>query len=573
MQTLRTTSIGAQRSGFWDFALLPVILVLLVLLAYGAQDMSGPFQVGTPIPISTHPGELPYYLLRTTMRMFIALFFSVLFAYGFALLVTRSKAAEKLLIPVLDILQSIPILGFLSITVTGFIALFPGSMLGVECAAIFAIFTSQAWNMAFSAYQSFKTIPAELDEASRVFRQSAWQRFWRLEVPFSMPGMTWNMMMSMSGGWFFVVASEAITVANQDITLPGIGSYIAAAIDAKDLSAIGWAILAMLTGIIIYDQLFFRPLVAWSERFRFETQDNELVARSWLWSLLGKTRWIRAVGLGLSTGIDQFIRLLCLKQDGTATPRQPIIPDRHASRLLDLTMLSLAAIAIWQLVVFVHTEVGLDEFLHVVLLACYTLIRVCVLMAIAILFWMPIGIWIGLNPGIAEQAQAVAQFMAAFPANLVFPVAVIGILHYDLDPNIWLSPLIIFGTQWYILFNVIAGASTIPADLRAAADNLGLKGLLRWRRYYIPAVFPSLITGALTAMGGSWNASIVAELVTWGDKTLQAQGLGEYIARTTAQGDFPRIALGIGIMCLFVMLFNRFVWRKLYDLANRGLNF
>jgi len=573
MQTLRTTSIGAQRSGFWDFALLPVILVLLVLLAYGAQDMSGPFKVGTPIPISTHPSELPYYLLRTTMRMFIALFFSVLFAYGFALLVTRSKAAEKIFVPVLDILQSIPILGFLSITVTGFIALFPGSMLGVECAAIFAIFTSQAWNMAFSAYQSFKSIPAELDEASRVLQQSAWQRFWRLEVPFSMPGMTWNMMMSMSGGWFFVVASEAITVANQNITLPGIGSYIAVAIDAKDLSAIGWAILAMLIGIIIYDQLFFRPLVAWSQRFRFETQDNELVAKSWLWSILGKTRWIGAIGRGLAKGLDQSARLFRQKKDGTATPKASIIADRHANRLLDSVMLALAGIALWQLFVFIHTEVGLDEFLHVLLLACYTLIRVCVLMAIAILFWMPIGIWIGLNPRIAERAQAIAQFMAAFPANLVFPVAVIGILHFNLDPNIWLSPLIIFGTQWYILFNVIAGASTIPADLRAAADNLGLKGFLRWRRYYIPAVFPSLVTGALTAMGGSWNASIVAELVTWGDKTLTAQGLGEYIARTTAEGDFPRIALGIGIMCIFVMLFNRFVWRKLYDLANRGLNF
>jgi NitT/TauT family transport system permease protein len=570
---LPTTSIGVRRSGVWDFALLPLILLLLVLLAYGAQGMSDPYEVGTPIPISTDPAELPYYLLRTTLRMFIALAFSVFFSYAFAILVTRSRAAEKILVPTLDILQSIPILGFLSITVTGFIALFPGSLLGVECAAIFAIFTSQAWNMAFSAYQSFKTIPPELDEASRVFRQSAWQRFWRLEVPFSMPGMLWNMMMSMSGGWFFVVASEAITVANHDITLPGVGSYIATAIDAKDLPAIGWAILAMLVAIIIYDQLFFRPLVVWAERFKFQEQDSEVVAKSWLWGLIRKTRWIQALGMFLTRLFEGSIRFFTLKRDGTVSAPQPILPARHSDRLWDVLILGLMLVSAWQLVVFVHTEVGLDEFLHVLLLACYTLIRVCVLMLIAIAIWLPIGIWIGLNPAIAARAQAIAQFLAAFPANLVFPLAVIGILHFNLDPNIWLSPLIIFGTQWYILFNVIAGASTIPADLRYASDNLGLKGFLKWRRYYIPAVFPSLITGALTAMGGSWNASIVAEYVSWGDKTLKADGLGEYIARMTAEGDFPRIALGIGMMCVFVMVFNRFVWRKLYERAGRGLNF
>lgn len=572
-QRLRSTSIGVQYHGFWDFALLPVILLILVLLAYGAQGMTNPYEVGTPIPISTDPAELPYYLLRTTLRMFTALFFSVIFSFTFALLVTRFKPAEKVLVPTLDILQSIPILGFLSITVTGFIALFPGSLLGVECASIFAIFTSQAWNMAFSAYQSFKTIPPELDEASRVFRQSAWQRFWRLEVPFSMPGMLWNMMMSMSGGWFFLVASEAITVANHDITLPGVGSYIAAAIDAKDLPAIGWAIVAMLFAIVLYDQLFFRPLVAWADRFRFEDQVSEITAKSWLWTVLGKTRWIKGVTLWLAQIFDGLIRHFTLSTDGTSRPTRSVVPEKHANRLWDALVLALMVYASWKLIVFVHTEVGLDELGHVILLAFYTLTRVCVLMAIAILVWMPIGIWIGLNPAIAARAQAVAQFLAAFPANLVFPIAVIGILHFDLDPDIWLSPLIIFGTQWYILFNVIAGASTIPADLRYASDNLGLKGVLKWRRYYVPAVFPSLVTGALTAMGGSWNASIVAEYVSWGDKTLTAAGLGEYIAHTTAEGDFPRIALGIGIMCIFVMFFNRFVWRKLYDLASRGLHF
>ena len=234
----------------WDWALLPMVLAILVLLAYGGEQMAKPFQLGETLPLSLEPINLPYYLLRTTLRMFIALGASIVFSCVFAVLATRYRAAEKVLLPMLDILQSIPILGFLSITVTAFIALFPGSLLGVECAAIFAIFTSQAWNMAFSAYQGFRTVPAELKEAARVFKLSGWQQFWRLELPFATPGLLWNMMMSMSGGWFFVVASEAISVSNQNIKLPGIGSYIALAIEQRDLHAIAWAICAMLVGVV-----------------------------------------------------------------------------------------------------------------------------------------------------------------------------------------------------------------------------------------------------------------------------------------------------------------------------------
>jgi NitT/TauT family transport system permease protein len=266
----------------WDWALLPMVLALLVLLAYGAEQMDRPFQLGETLPLSLDPLNLPYYLLRTTLRMFIALAASMVFSCVFAALTVKYKVAEKILVPLLDILQSIPILGFLSITVTMFIALFPGSLLGVECAAIFAIFTSQAWNMAFSAYQGFRTVPAELVEAAEVFQLSGWQRFWRLELPFAMPGLLWNMMMSMSGGWFFVVASEAISVSNQNIKLPGIGSYIALAIEQSNLHAIGWAIGTMLIGILIYDQLFFRPLVAWADKFRFEESSSETAQQSWV---------------------------------------------------------------------------------------------------------------------------------------------------------------------------------------------------------------------------------------------------------------------------------------------------
>ncbi len=565
--------IGEHRSGLWDLALLPVILFGLVLLAYGAQQMATPYMVGTPIDLSLDPVYLPYYLLRTTLRMFIALGCSVVFAYAFALLASRSRTAEKILVPILDILQSIPVLGFMSITVTGFIALFPGNLLGVECAAIFAIFTSQAWNMAFSAYQSFRTIPAELDEAAKVFRLSAWQRFWRLDMPYSMPGMLWNMMMSMSGGWFFLVASEAISVSNQDIKLPGIGSYIELAIGARDLGGIGWAILAMLIGITLYDQLFFRPLLAWADKFRFEENDSDVAPKSWALTLWRRTAWIQSGALAIIRVFEGMIRLFRQKGDGLEPAPQRLLKPEHANQGINLVILAIVAYCVWKLGAFIHQDVGWQEVAHVLVLGGYTFTRVVILIAIAIVIWVPVGIWIGLNPRIAERSQAIAQFLAAFPANLLFPIAVLGIIQFKLNPDIWLSPLMIFGTQWYILFNVIAGASTIPAEQRLAADSLGLSGWLKWRRFYLPAIFPNLVTGALTATGGSWNASIVAEYVSWGDTTLVASGLGAYISQMTSSGDFPRIALGIGVMCLFVMGLNRFVWRKLYTMAENGLHF
>lgn len=567
------TRLGENRSGIWDLAFLPIILFVLFVLAYGAKQMATPYQVGTEIDLSLDPVYLPYYLLRTTLRMFIALGFSVVFAYLFALIAARSRTAEKILVPILDILQSIPVLGFMSITVTGFIALFPGNLLGVECAAIFAIFTSQAWNMAFSAYQSFRTIPAELDEAAKVFRLSGWQRFWRLDMPYSMPGMLWNMMMSMSGGWFFLVASEAISVSNQDIKLPGIGSYIELAIQARDLRGIGWAILAMLIGITLYDQLFFRPLLAWADKFRFEENDSDVAPKSWALALWRRTAWIQAGALSVIRVFEGMIRLFRQSTEGTDARPRPFLRPQYANRGTNLVIFAIVAYCLWKLGTFIHQDVGWREVAHVLLLGFYTFARVVILITIAIMVWVPIGIWIGLNPRIAERSQAIAQFLAAFPANLLFPIAVLGIIQFKLDPNIWLSPLMIFGTQWYILFNVIAGASTIPTEQRLASDNLGLSGWLKWRRFYLPAVFPNLVTGALTATGGSWNASIVSEYVTWGDTTLVAAGLGGYIAEMTSSGDFPRIALGIGVMCIFVMGFNRFVWRKLYTMAENGLHF
>ncbi|GKS83354.1 MULTISPECIES: ABC transporter permease subunit [unclassified Acidovorax] len=556
----------------WDWALLPLVLAVLFALAWGGSQMARPYQVGDVLPLSLDPWMLPYYLLRTTLRMFIALGASLVFACLFAALAAKYRTAERVMVPLLDILQSIPILGFLSITVTGFIALFPGNLFGVECAAIFAIFTSQAWNMAFSLYQSMRTVPAELREAAAVFQLSGWQRFWRLELPFAMPGLLWNMMMSMSGGWFFVVASEAISVSHQDIKLPGVGSYIALAIEARDLGAIGWAIVGMLVGIVLYDQLFFRPLIAWADKFRFEEGGSEAQPTSWLLSWMRRTSQLKRVVALFVVPLEWSLTRLRRRHDGTSIRARPSVPHPALTRAGDALLAAAVMLAVIWLVRFIHSEVGWHEVGHVFVLGTYTLVRVVVLILLAAVVWVPVGVWIGMNPRWAGRLQAVAQFLAAFPANLMFPLAVVLIVRWHLDPNLWLAPLMVLGTQWYLLFNVIAGASSVPSELRYAAQNLGLSGWLRWKRYLLPAVFPSFVTGAITASGGSWNASIVAEYVTWGDTTLQADGLGSYIAHMTAIGDFPRIALGIGVMCVFVMGMNHFVWRRLYAMAENRMH-
>jgi len=565
----RLERLPGTRPNRWDWLLLPLILGFLVLLAFGAKEMATPYSVGQQLPISLDAAYLPYYLLRTTLRMFIALGVSLVFSFVFAAVASKSRTAEKILVPMVDILQSIPILGFLSITVTGFIALFPGSLLGVECAAIFAIFTSQAWNMALSLYQSIRTVPSELNEAARVFRLSGWQRFWRLELPYATPALLWNMMLSMSGGWFFVVASEAITVSNQDIMLPGIGSYIASAIDQQNLHAIFYAIIAMAVGILLYDQLFFRPLLAWADKFRFEDTQSNTAQQSWVLDLLRRGRLTRALSLNLAHRGERALGWFRRGYDGTSVRARVRTVNPLRERMVDGVLTALALIAVWRLGVFVHAEVGWSEALRVLGLGGITLVRVMVLIALASVVWVPLGIMIGLRPRLSQRIQALAQLLAAFPSNLLFPLAVVAIVAFDLNPEVWLSPLMIFGTQWYILFNVVAGASTIPSELRYAADNLGLKGWLKWKRFYLPAVFPSFVTGAITASGGSWNASIVSEVVTWGKTTLTATGLGGYIAEMTQKGDFPRIALGIGVMCIFVMGLNRYFWRRLYLQAEK----
>ncbi|UKJ71994.1 ABC transporter permease [Azospirillum brasilense] len=581
-QTSVSVKTAAAMPNRWDLVALPLVVGMLALAAVGGHQMAAPLASLDAPAVSLDPWSLPDYALRSTLRMLAAMAASLLFTFIYATLAAKSRRAGMVLIPVLDVLQSVPVLGYISFTVVFFLSLFPGSVLGAECAAIFAIFTSQAWNMTFSVYQSLRSVPRDLDEAATSFRFSGWQRFWRLGAPFAMPGLVWNMMMWMSGGWFFVVASEAITVGDRTVTLPGIGSYLAEAIAQKDLGAVGWAVLAMLAVILLYDQFLFRPLVAWADKFRFEQTGAQETPQSWVLRLFQRTRVCRSLLAPVEAllGRAAWLRLSPLSSLAAALP--PALTRRFADppspaleRWLDrlwYAVIAAAALALgWPLVRFIAGGAGWGDVGTVLLFGTATLLRVVVLIAIASLVWVPLGVLIGLRPRLAEKVQPLAQFLAAFPANLLFPVAVVTILRFDLNPDVWLSPLMILGTQWYILFNVVAGTSAFPSDLKEAASSFRIRGWQWWRDVMLPGVFPYYLTGAVTAAGGSWNASIVAEAVRWGNAEVTAHGLGSYIAKATAAGDYPRIVLGIAVMSLFVILLNRLLWRPLYGYAERRL--
>jgi NitT/TauT family transport system permease protein len=554
----------------WDIAAFALLFGTLILISVGTSQFSQPLSALQATPIDLHPSSLPYYALRTTLRMAAAMVLSLVFSIGYAGLAAKNKRAERILIPILDILQSVPVLGFLTFLVPFFLGLFPGKVLGAELASVFAIFTSQAWNMAFSVYQSLRTLPPDLVEACKSLRFSPLQRFRRLELPFSMPGLLWNMMMSMSGAWFFVVASEAITVGNQNITLPGIGSYVATAIAEKNLGAIGWAILAMLVVILLYDQLLFRPLIAWGEKFRPDNEPGQIQPESWVLRMLQRSRFVAALWRPTEAAIHAVLRP---RRPARASAESAVALPTWTPLAVDIAWYGVIGLAAlyggWRTISFVSHSLGWHDLWEVFLLGMATMTRVLVLVGLASLLWVPIGVSIGLRPRLAALAQPAAQFLAAFPANLLFPIAVVVIVKFHLHPDIWLSPLMIFGTQWYILFNVIAGANVFPHDLRDAAGNLHLRGWLWWKRVMIPGILPYYVTGAMTAAGGSWNASIVSEIVSWGDQHIQAHGLGAYITQATNDGNYAKVVLGVVVMSLFVVTFNRVLWRPLYSSAER----
>ncbi|MBN9207667.1 MULTISPECIES: ABC transporter permease [Microbacterium] len=566
------TTVGA-RSGTRlaaDAVVLVGFAAVLWLLIHLSQGIAAPFDPSRDIDaVSTDPSQLPYDAARSLLRMFIALAASVVFTFVYATAAARSRRGEKVLIPILDILQSVPVLAFLSVTLTVWLVIFPNSELGVECASIFAIFTSQAWNMTFAFYNSLTTQPRDLDEAARLLRLTRWQRFWKLDVPSGMIPLVWNGMMSFGGGWFFLVASEVISVNNHTYALPGIGSYVASATAEENIPAILWAIAVMIVMVVGVNTLFWRPLTAWAERFRMGDTSSQVPQRSVVLDVLRHSGVPRLIGRALAPlgrGLDRAMAVF-----GVADV--PLRVDPRRRRIGDLAFAVVVAVALtWgtvQVIIFVQSSVGLWEFADAAGLGLVTFGRVLVLLVFGTIIWVPVGVWIGMNPRVTRFAQPVVQVLASFPANFLFPFVTLALIHTGISLNIGGILLMALGAQWYILFNVIAGASAIPADLRDAATSLRLSRWQRWTRLILPAIFASWVTGGITAAGGAWNASIVSEVVTYGSTTLTAVGLGAYIANATATGDSPRVYVGVIVMSLFVVGLNRLFWRRMYRLAER----
>jgi NitT/TauT family transport system permease protein len=530
------------------------------------RAVGAPFRPGQEFPISLEPAALPGYAFRSLVRMYAAYALSLAFALVSGRVAAYNRRAEQFIIPFLDIMQSVPVLGFLSVAVTGFLTLLPGQTVALELASIIAIFSSQAWNIAFSWYQSLKTLPKDLTEAAANYGLNDWQRFTKLELPFATTGLVWNSMMSFGSGWFFLAASEAITVLNQNYKLPGLGSFMAVAVEQKNVPAVLWGIAAYVVVIVVVDQLFWRPVVAWSERFRMERRGEEatsavlnLVRESTVGQWLGESV-LEPLGRRLNRLFSSAHRRSAARgRAGAVWLAARWVAGLGVAAWIGWTGLSgLAALA---------RDIHWTDITTAVVLGFATLGRIAAVVALSSLIWVPVGVRIGFNPRLARVAQPLVQLGASFPANVVFPLITFIYVLLNVDLN-WGSILLLMaGTQWYVLFNVIAGAMQVPSDIRDASRVFRLRGWHRWRRLILPAIFPAWVTGALTAAGGAWNASIVAEVTNWGKHRLWADGLGAEITRTTEAGDWTGIVVSIAIMCAYVVVLNKLVWQPLYAVS------
>lgn len=546
----------------------------LILLGIAAALYAGmrlafhsPAVIGGP-EISLSPRALPWYALLSVGRMAAAYFLSMLFSLFYGYAAARNRSARMVLMPLLDILQSVPILSFLPVVLLGLTAIMPESI-AAEIAAIVLIFTSQAWNITFSFYQSMTTIPMELREAAAIFRLDPWARFKTLELPFAAIGLLWNSMMSWSGGWFFLMAAEIFHVGSRDFRLPGLGSYLQSAASSGDLRAVLLGLVTLVLVIVILDQFAWRPLTVWADKFKVEMTESEQPAQSWFYEVASRSWIVTQLGKRLWSPVSEWIDVKMRARLKTHIAPPETSPDRKRSvvALAFLAVLILLVLygAYRAIAVLVMLPTNIWPRLGIGLAASF--LRVAVSLVIALLWTVPLGFAIGTNRKLANFLQPVVQVIAAIPATALFPIVLLGLLRLPGGLNIAAIALMLMGTQWYLLFNVIAGASAIPQDLRLTTELLQLSKLDRWRTLILPALFPYIVTGAITAGGGAWNASIVAEHVEFGGRTVSTIGIGSLIAEATGAGDYALLLAGTLAMVLAVVLINRLFWQRLYHVA------
>lgn len=547
------------RAFHWnDLVVISVVIAAIAGVVLVAHEWNAPLRPAAEIHLE--PEYLPLYTLFSFTRGVVAYAVSLLFTLIYGYVMARMAGAGRWMLPMLDILQSIPVLGFLPGFVLALVHLFPHSNFGLELASVLMIFTGQVWNMTFSFYSSLKIVPPELIAVTQLVRMSWWERFVRLDLSFAANGLVWNSMMSMAGGWFFLTVSEAFTLGNHDFRLPGLGSYVSVAVERGDTGAQALGVLTMLVMIVGMDQLVWRPVVAWAQKFTDEERND--ASESWLWKVLRRSHVWR-VGSG---------SLRFFGRGGRTVLSETIAVSQRAARnrsLRDgLKRLALAAIGLGVILGvarYVHllSRLGANDWINLLASAAASFVRVSFAVVLASLWTIPAGVWIGRNPRWARLLQPVVQMAASFPAPMIFPLA-LGVM-IDLGVRLGAGSvvLLMLGTQWYVLFNVIAGSKAIPRELWEVSQIAGFSRLHRWRMLILPAIFPHLLTGWITAMGGAWNASIVAEYLNYQGRTLSTTGLGATINLATAQGNFPLLAAAVGVMAVAVVGFNRLVWRPL----------
>ena len=559
---------GWKSSFVADVSVFAGLLAILYVLFASARIWFAPF---TPVAnISSSPRALPLYAAYSFVRIASAYILSLLFALVYGLVAAKSDRAAKILLPLLDILQSIPVLSFLPGVMLAMVALFPGRQLGLELGSILLIFTGQAWNIAFSFYASLKGIPRELDEAARLYRFSLWQRFTELELPFAAIGLVWNSMMSVAGGWFFLMACEMFVLGTRDFRLPGLGSYLQVAAGAGDTRAILWGVAAMIAVIVLLDQLVWRPAIAWSDKFKFETVEGA-APQSIVLKILRRSGVLAAFyRKAIYPTEERVTRAFAVRKMAEGAETRP----SESSAKLRLWTIRVFGVAVLTAVAWLAyralasiVQLGQRELIFLVRDASLTFVRVNAALILGALWAVPTGVWIGTTPRVAKVAQPLVQIAASVPATALFPVLLLLLIRAGGGMGLAAMALMLLGTQWYILFNVIAGAMAIPTDLKEASGVFRFTRWERWRRLILPAIFPYLVTGMLTASGGAWNASIVAEYFHFQGQTLSVRGLGAAISSATDSGNLPVLLAATMVMSLIVVAVNRTLWQRLYRLA------
>jgi len=547
-----------------DFFIFAAGLSLFYGVVVLARSWFGPFN--PQVEISRDPRMLPVYAAYSLMRIGIAYFLSLAFTLAYGYIAAYNARAERIMIPLLDILQSIPVLSFLPGVMLAMVALFPRHQLGVELGAILLIFTGQVWNMAFSFYSSLKSIPREMREAAKIYRFNWYQRFTQLEVPYAAIGLVWNSMMSVAGGWFFLMACEMFVLGSKDFRLPGLGSYLQTAASAGDTQSIIWGIATMIAVIVLLDQVVWRPVIAWAEKFKIEQVESTEIPQSWFLNLMERSHMLARMRKRLVNPTREYLRMRFADQHATTQQREPEAWKVWAGRFIA----SVAVILIFYAVIRAGMMLaGLDraEYREILLGAGATFLRVIVALVVGSLWTIPVGVAIGFSPKLARIAQPLAQIAASVPATALFPIVLLLLIRIGGGLGLGSIVLLLLGTQWYILFNVIAGAMAIPTDLKEASTLFRFSSGQRWRQLILPGIFPYLVTGLVTASGGAWNASIVAEYFRFKDQTYTTVGLGAVISRATDAGNFDLLLGSTVVMAIVVVTINRLVWRRMYRLA------